>query len=306
MAIVTGTGITYNLAGATGVGKTNREDLTDIITNISPTQTPFISGIGRVDAEAVLHEWNTDSLATHTAANAQIEGDDLTSFTTPTSTTRVTNYTQILRKDIVISGTQDRVRKAGKGTELAYQIAKKTKEMARDLEASATQNTQSVQGNATTARQMNGIAGFITTNETNNSGTATVTQAHINVMLQDIWTAGGDPDCLFVGGANKRIVSGLTTGVTKNLDARDRRLVTAVDVYESDFGVLQVIPDRFQTTDDVYAIEKDLWKLAVLRPLKVEPLAKTGDASKRLLVMEATLECRAENGNGSIINCNIS
>jgi hypothetical protein len=300
MAIFTGTTSVYTAAGSTGVGKFNREDLSDLITDISPTATPFISNIGRTKANAVLHEWMRDSLAS-AAANAAIEGDELTGSVTASSGTRLSNYCQILRKSVIVSGTQEVVRKAGKGSEIAFAVAKLTKEIARDLEYAALQNTQSVTGDATTARQMKGAAGWVTSNATDKgTGTVTATQSDINLAAQQCWTAGGKPDMIICGGFNKRTISSFTTGVTKNLDARDKRLVFAVDVYETDFGVMKVMPDHFVATDDIFLFQSDLWKLAYLRPLRVEDLAKTGDADKKLLVTEVTLECAAEDGNGYV------
>ncbi len=122
------------------------------------------------------------------------------------------------------------------------------------------------------------------------------------LIMQKCWTSGGKPDMLICGGAQKRTISGMTTGVTKNLDARDKRFVQAIDVFETDFGVLKVMPDHFIATDDIAIIQTDLWKLAYLRPLQVKDLAKTGDATKKMLVTEVTLEALSENGNGLIID----
>lgn len=301
MAAFTGSTTVYTAAGSTGIGKFNREDLSDLIVNISPTETPFISNIGRTTANAVLHEWMNDSLASATS-NAQIEGDE-TSFATASSGTRLNNYTQILSKSVIVSGTQDAVRKAGKGTEIAYQVAKLTKEIARDLEYAALQNTQSTAGDGTTARTFKGVAGWVTSNVTDlGTGTVTITQANVNVAAQAAWTDGGKPDMIICGGFIKRQISSWTTGVVKNLDARDKRLVFAVDVYETDFGVMKVMPDHFADTADTWLIQTDLWKLAYLRPLKVEDRAKTGDATKKWLGCEVTLQCGAEDGNAGVID----
>ncbi len=301
MAMFTGTTHVYAMAGSTGVGNAHREDLTDLITNISPTETPFTSAIGKVPATAVLHEWLTDELAA-AANNAHIEGNEIT-FSTASSTTRLTNYCQISVKSVITSGTEDAVKKAGMGKQLAYQVAKRTKEIARDMEVGFLQNTSLVTGDATTARQAKGVAGFISTNQTDlGTGTVTVTNSHINSMLQDIWTEGGNPKVLSVGAFNKRTISAMTGSSTKNLDAKDHKLIQSIDIFESDFSILKVIPNRHQLADDVYALDMDLWKMAVLRPLKLVPLAKTGDADKRALIVECTLECRQEKGNGSIID----
>jgi hypothetical protein len=301
MGMFTGTSHVYHMGGTTGIGKFNREDLSDLITNISPTDTPFVSNIGRTKATAVQHEWMRDSLA-NAAANANIEGNEVT-FSSASSGTREINMTQILVKSVIVSDTQDVVRKAGKGAELAYQVAKLTKELARDLEYACLQNGALVTGDATTARAMRGVSSWVSTNTSDlGTGTVTVTQGDIMLIMQKCWTSGGKPDMLICGGAQKRTISGMTTGVTKNLDARDKRFVQAIDVFETDFGVLKVMPDHFIATDDIAIIQTDLWKLAYLRPLQVKDLAKTGDATKKMLVTEVTLEALSENGNGLIID----
>lgn len=306
MAVFTGTSHVYNMAGTTGVGKFNREDLSDLITNISPTKTPFISNIGRSTANAVLHEWMTDTLAA-AANNAHIEGNEIT-FAAAGSGTRLNNYTQIHVKSVIVSGTQDAVRKAGKGKELAYQVAKKTKEIARDLEYAALNNAAVAAGDATTARQLMGVAGWTTAYNYNDLGTGTVTltQTHANTMVKQCWDDGGEPDMIICGSYNKTVISGFTTGVTKNLDAADKRLVTSVDVWETDFGVLRIHPDHFVNADDTHVIDSSLWKLAYLRPLRLHDLAKTGDAEKRALIAEVTLEALEPNGSGSIVDSTTS
>lgn len=296
MATLSGEGNTYTYAGTTSVGRQNREDLSDFITDISPTETPFISGIGQVTAKAVLHEWLKDTLASASAANVVVEGNDAT-FATPTTVTRVSNVCQINQKSVAVSGTQDAVAKAGMGKQLAYEVLKRTKEIKRDMEAAALNNTAGdfTIGGSTTARVIKGMPAYVTTN------TATITtaptQAAISTQVQACWLSGGNPDTIIVNGNNKVQISNLTTGVTKNLDANDRRLTNAVDVYETDFNIMRVIPDRFTTTNTVKIIESDLWKVAMLRPLAIEPLAKTGDTTKRLLTCEWTLEARQELGN---------
>lgn len=299
MATLTDAGQSYTLSGSAGVGLHNAEDVGDFITNISPAETPFVSNLGQVTATGVVHDFLEHSLASADATHVWIEGTDA-SLTTPTALTRHTNVCQINAKAVAVSGTQDKVKKYGMGTELAYRVLLHTKEIKRDMETAALQNTAGdyATGSTTIARRIKGVEAFVTTN------TATVTtaptQTGINTQLQAAWLAGGNPDTIFVNGNNKQQISSLTTGVTKNLDASDRRLVTAVDVYESDFGVMKVVPDRFDNTQTVKILEMDLFRLAQLRPMEVSPLAKTGDTTKRQLLCEWTLECRAESGNAII------
>ena len=300
MALLSNAGEVYTLSASTGVGLHNREDLQDFITNIAPTETPFLSGIGQVDAKAVVHEWLSHTLRAASASTVSgtgsvvVEGNEK-DLSTPTVLTRTLNQTQINSLSVGISGTQDKVNKAGMGRELAYRVLLHTKEIKRDMEVAALQNSAGNTGDTNVARQINGMPGFVVTNTT--VTTAAVSQVLLNSELQDVWAAGGNPDTMICNGVMKGDISGLTTGVTKNLDSNDRRLVTAVDIYEGDFSIQRVIPDRFDTTQTVKIIESDLWKMAVLRPLSITPLGKTGDSDQRLLCTEWTLECRAENGN---------
>ena len=300
MALLTNAGEVYTLSASTGVGLHNREDLQDFITNIAPTETPFLSGIGQVDAKAVVHEWLHHTL--RAASNSTVAGTgsvvvegNEAALTTPTVLTRSLNQTQINSLSVGISGTQDKVNKAGMGRELAYRVLLHTKEIKRDMEYAALQNTAGITGSTAVAREIVGVAGFVTTNTT--STTATVTQAFLNSELQDVWAAGGNPDTMICNGAMKGKISALTAGVQKNLDANDRRLVNAVDIYEGDFSIQRVIPDRFDTTQTVKILESDLWKMAILRPMQITPLGKTGDSDQRLLVCEWTIESRQEAGN---------
>ena len=225
-----------------------------------------------------------------------IEGADAT-LTTPTVVTRTSNITQINAKSVAISGTQDKVRKYGMGKEMAYRVLLHTKEIKRDMESAALNNTTSTAGSTSAARQINGAKGWITTNTAGTAGSTALTVALINSRLQETWLAGGNPDTVICGGVNKQLISTFTTGVTKNVDAMDKVLTTAVDVYESDFGVLKIVPDRFANTQTVFMLEMDLWKLATLRPMAVEPLAKSGDYTKSQIICEWTLESRQEAGN---------
>lgn len=259
-----------------------------------------MSSIGKTKARGTYHEWQTDELAT-AANNSNIEGDD-TSFSTPTATTRVGNYCQISKKSVVVAGTLDAVNKAGRKQEIGYQIQKASKELARDMEFALLQNASSNAGATGTARQLKGVTGFISTNQTDNGGTTALSQAILETAIQNAWTQGGTPDCILANPTAKGTISDMVTGVTKFRDETDKKIVNTVSVFESDFGTLEVKASRHNISDEVYVIQKDLWKLAQLRPVKVEDLAKTGDAEKKQIVTEYTLVSLQEKGNASIIN----
>lgn len=302
---------TYSKYDAVGL----REDLTDIIYNISPTDTPFMSSIAKTKATAVNHEWQLDSLAAASASNAQIEGDEV-SFSAPSSTTRKGNVTQIATKSVIISGTLEAVNKAGRNSELAYQISKASKELKRDMETSLCDNNAQVAGDDSTARELSGLGSWLKTNQSagatgsapGTSGTnartdgtqRAFTEDQLKSVIKSVWDNGGDPSMVMVGSFNKQKLSGFTGGSTRFDPAENKRLVAAVDVYESDFGALQVTPNRFQRARDAFVITPDLFAVAFLRDFSLEDLAKTGDAMKQFLLVEYTLESRNEAGSGIV------
>jgi hypothetical protein len=314
MAQVSGTYSKYDAVGL-------REDLTDIIYNISPTDTPFMSSIAKSKATAVNHEWQLDSLAAASASNAQIEGDEV-SFSAPSSTTRRGNVTQIATKSVIISGTLEAVNKAGRNSELAYQISKASKELKRDMETSLCDNNAQVAGDDSTARELSGLGSWLKTNQSAGAGGSApstsgtnarsdgtqraFTEDQLKTVIKSVWDNGGDPSMVMVGSFNKQKLSGFTGGSTRFDPAENKRLVAAVDVYESDFGALQVTPNRFQRARDAFVITPDLFAVAFLRDFSLEDLAKTGDAMKQFLLVEYTLESRNESGSGIVADLTTS
>lgn len=321
MALVSGTATRYDMAGL-------REDLSDIIYNISPEDTPFMSGAGRgAAANQTLVEWQTDSLAAADGTNAQLEGDDA-AFTTPAATVRVGNYTQISRKTLVLSGTLEAVDKAGRRSELAYQIAKRGKELKRDMETIFLRAQAGVAGDVSTARTLAGINAWLKTNTDEGAGggdptyTSGVpgavrtdgtqrafTETILKSVIQSVWTNGGDPQVLMVGPVNKQVVSGFSGIATRNFDLsnvspRPTAIIASADVYVSDFGVLRVIPNRFQRERDAWVLDFSLVAARFLRGMRTEPLAKTGDAEKRLMLAEYTLQVKQEAGLGLAADLN--
>lgn len=299
---------TYTTATAIG----NREDLSDIIHNIAPTDTPFMSACKKGEADAVFHEWQTDSLAS--AANNKVdEGNDHTSsLAAATPTVRIGNYCQISEKTGIVSGTQQVVKKAGRKSEYAYQVAKKGKELKRDMEFALTQNGSY---SSTDPRQLRGLAGWLATNCSVGAGAGAApngntpavagtarafTESLLKTNLQSIWTQGGNPTMLMVGGALKQTVSTFTGNATRKVEAESEALYAAVDVYYSDFGKLKIVPNRFQEVSTAFQLDMDYFTLAYLRPFATEELAKTGDARKFMLNAEYTLESGQEAASGQI------
>jgi len=285
----------------TAVG--NKEDLSDIITNIAVTQTPLFSMFGKEKASATYHEWLEDDLRSP-AANKLVEGGDYT-VDAPAARTRKGNYTQIFTQAYGVTKTQEAVQKAGIKSEIAYQMAKAMKEVARDVEKAYIENASAVAGDASTARELGGIQALVTTNVLDNGAVARdLTETILNDGIQKAWEAGGDPDTVVVCGKHKRLISGFTGGATKNIDANDKRLVASVDVYESDFGIVKIIPNRFMLTDRLFILSKEYWKTAYLRPFKQEDLQPQGSRKEKVIEGELTLVGRAEKANAIIKDLN--
>ena len=313
MAQPTNTFDTYDSVG-------EREDLSDVIYSISPTDTPFISSAAKTKATAVLHEWQTDSLAAAVTNNAVIEGDEATlDAVSPTS--RLSNSSQIMDKTVVITGTQEAVDKAGRASELAYQIAKKAKELKRDMEATVTGNIAEVTGGSSTARKMGTLGSWIETNDVFGAGGASgtagntartdgtqraFTEAQLKSVIKSVWNEGGEPSMIMVGPFNKQKLSGFTGNSTRFDAGADATLYTSVDVYASDFGQLQVVPNRFSRDRDAYVLDMNYWGIAFLRDFTMHELSKTGDSEKRQLLVEATLESRNEGASGMVADLTTS
>ena len=294
----------------------NREDLTDIIYRISPTQTPVLNLASKTKATATTHEWQTQDLAAASGSNEAAEGADA-SDKTVTPTVRLTNRTQISTKAVYVSGTQmSGVNPAGRKDELGYQVSLASLELKRDMETALCQNDLSV-GGAT--RRSRGLRGWVVDNVNRNGGTlASYTasgglgsgytagtqrafvESQVKDVLQQIFTAGGMPDTIMLPPAAKQTFSGFTGNATRMDKSEDSKLYAAVDFYVSDFGTIEAVPNRFMASRDVFILQSDKLAVAYMRPFQTKELAATGDAEKRELIVEWTLECRAPKAHGAV------
>jgi len=311
----------YNAQDAIG----QREDLSDVIANISPTETPFQSSIGKTKATAVYHEWQTDSLAAATTNNAAVEGADA-SDATLTPTVRLGNYTQILQKTIKVSGTLDTVNKAGRKSEKAYQLAKASAEIKRDLETILLANQGRSAGSSnSTARKMAGLLSWLKTNtsvvtssnnpttigvSTRTDGTQrTFTEQLLKDAVASVFSSGGNPKVLMVGSSGKQKVSSFAGIAAQRYMAPSdtpTTIIGAADVYMSDFGSMSVVPNRFMRVRDALVLDPEYAALAYLRPFQTNELAKAGDSDKTQLLVEATLEVKNEAAHALIADLDMS
>lgn len=314
--IITGTLQTYQEIGI-------REDLSDIIYNIAPTETPLLNNAGRGKVSTTFGEWQTDTLASAVSTNQQIEGDDITSFASVTPTVRLGNYTEIARKDLIVSDTAEAVNKAGRKSEIAYELAKLGKELKRDMETSLCANKGAVAGNTSTARQTGSLLAFLKTNIDKASGGVapvytniptdvwtdgaqrTFTETILKNVIQQCWTQGANPKTVMVGALGKQAVSGFA-GVVELTRPQNNNspttIIGAASAYVSDFGTLTVVPNRFQRTSTAFVLDWGFISVDYLRPFRQVPLAKTGDAEKRLLTAEYMLRVKNEKAEGCAVD----
>ena len=310
MTIVANTFLTYNAKGI-------REDLSNVIYSISPETTPFVSNVGKGSISNTAFDWQTDALAA-AGANAALEGDD-TTFAAVTPTVRLQNYAQISNKNVIISGTEEKVNKAGRKSELAYQIARRGAELKRDIEFIALNGQAAVAGNSTTARTTGSLSAFLKTNtnkagdgvdpvyttipdDTRTDGTQRdFTEVILKDVIQQVWTEGGMPKILLVGPVNKQKASAFTGIAAQRYNAEGAKastIVAAADIYVSDFGNVSIVASRFQRERDAFVVDPEYASIDYLRPMQTIDLARTGDAEKRLMLCEWGVRIHTEKAHG--------
>lgn len=318
MAVNSGATQTYSVVG-------RREDLTDVIHDVTPTDTPFMSAIEKGSCKSTYHEWQTDSLAAANGDNKVVEGDNPSNDTID-PTVRLGNYTQLMDKVVEVSSSQRAAVNAGRGDELSYQVMKRSKEIKRDIETRITGNYASVAGNASTARELAGFEAWIQTNDSRGSGggnTAfsggiqaaatdgtqrTFTESLLKDVLQLCWENGGDPSMIMVGAFNKKQLSAFSGIADQVRDTGSKRatIVGAADVYVGDFGQYNIVANRFSRTRSALVVDPSMWKLCYYQRFQTEDLAKTGHADRKMLSAELTLECCNEKASGVVADLTTS
>ena len=297
-----------------------KEDLSDVIYNITPDDTPFYSACKKTKAKNTLVEWQTDTLRS-SGANAHVEGDE-TAFEAATATTRLNNRTQIFKNAVIIADTDEGLSKAGRAKEMAYQTLKIAREQKLDIESALFANNAAVAGSSTVARELAGLGAWVKTNTNKGANGVDPTgdgsdartdgtdrdfsQTLFDDVMQKVWTAGGNPDRVYLSPTNMNIALGFTGGGNsrRNIDAARETVYNSVDVYVTPWGTVEFTPSRECRGDDVYILQSDMWEVAVLRGTKNTEMAKTGDATKRQVVTELTLCAKNEAANGLVADTN--
>jgi hypothetical protein len=300
----------------------NREDLSNRIYRIDPTEVPFFSGIEKGKATHTKHEWQTQALAAASTSNAALEGDDSYAADAATVTVRLDNVCQISRKTPRVTGTQQAMNPAGRGDEFDYQVMLKGMELKRDIEAILTgANQAKVTAATSTAPKLADVTTWIKTNTDKGGGTAAdptaadgtsarvdsatqraFTEGQLKNVLKKCYDQGGRPSKILMGSFNKQAFSMFAGRATPTQNADQKKITAAVEVYVSDFGTLSAVPDLFMRTKDVFVLEMEKWAYAPLpgRNFMSYDLAKTGDSDARTVLSQYTLESRNEKASGGI------
>jgi hypothetical protein len=302
-----------------------REDLSDVIYNISPEETPFYTACAKAKAANTLHEWQTDSLRS-SADNAHIEGDDTIAESRAVSS-RLGNYTQIFKNAVVIPGTDQGLNKAGRAREMAYQVLKIAKEQKLDIEKAMFANQARVAGSSSAARRMAGAPAWLFTNtnfqsggsgadptgdgtnaRTDDSTPTAFSQTKFDSVMQAIWVSGGKPDSVYLSAFQMNVALGFTgnNNQRSNITAEAEKVIKHMAVYVTPWGTVEFKPTRENRGRDVFIMQDDMWGVGVLRSTRNEELAKTGDNEKRQVLTELTLVCRNEAASGAIYDNTVS
>lgn len=317
MAVPTNTFSSFSAVG-------NREDLTDAIFNIDPIDTPFTGSVARVKATGVLHEWQTDALEGATNVGF-LEGDDAPADTA-TPTERLSSPTQIFRKVVSVSRTQRTVLSAGRRDEYAYQLAKRGKELKRNIETALLSARGSSTGSVSAARYLGGVETWLTkangsvhlwaggTETTPGLGatvvdgtvvatTAATLKVNVDAVIGSLWTNGSDANVIMAGVTAKKKLSemtGIATLYREVPKGNEGNIIGGADLYVSNFGEYVVVPNRFSRDRTILFLDYDYWAIAELDPIQVIPLAKTGDSDRAFIVCELSLECRNPKASAKI------
>ena len=293
-----------------------REDLSEIITNVDPDETPLYSRCKKVKVKNTYAEWLEDALRP-SGDNKHVEGDDSTG-TQRTQAARRGNYTQIFKDVVIVPDTDEGLNKAGRGKEIAYETLKAAKEQKLDIERALFLNNAYVAGNSTTARELAGVPTWLTSNLANGNtasdptgdgsdargdGTQEAfTQARFDTVMQSIWNNGGKPNSVYLSSFQMNVALGFTgnNNQRSTIGASDGKVANLLNVYMTPWGNVEFVPSRENRSRDVFIMQDDKWNIGVLRPMKNVALAKTGDATKRQITCELTLISRNEKASGAV------
>lgn len=276
-----------------------REDLLDVLADVSPDETPLLTLFGTSTARGTLHEWLKYNISRPASVSSNVEGSDPT-FADLTAPSREINVTHIIQQPVQVSRTERRVNVAAIGDPYAFQKADALRQLKLKMEYAVLNSTRA-SGSSGVARTMTGVDAFITSVVTaRNSGTS-FSEAELNDMGADAYlTVSADKvfDMVLCTVKIKQAIAGFSGNSTRYIDASDRRLIKDVLVYDSAVGSHRIMHHRdvrnAAGTTTVYGLREEMHKVAYLDKPLFEELGKTGDADKGMWVTEFTLEVLEE------------
>lgn len=279
-----------------------REDLLDVLADVSPDETPLLTLFGTSTARGTLHEWLKYNISRPSSVSADAEGAD-TTFGDLTAPSRANNITHIIKQPIQVSRTERRVNVAAVGDPYAFQKADALRQLKLKMEY-VILNSAKASGSSGVARKLDGIDTFITSVVTaRNSGTS-FSEAELNDMAADAYsTVSADKifDMVLCTVKIKQAIAGFSGNSTRYIDASDRRLVKDVLVYDSAVGSHRIMHHRdvrnVAGSTTVYGLREEMHKVAYLDKPMFEELGKIGDADRGHWVTEFTLEVLEEKAN---------
>ena len=321
MAVTAKTNETYDVT-------TIREDLSDAMASISPTECIFMSTVGTRNVDNTYFEWSEVDLAA-AATNNQIEGDSGLANDDATNGVRKGNYTAISAKVVEISDTSNSVSGVANAQTTAKQVAYKLSELKRDQEKMALNNVSANAGASGTARATAGLPAFLTSNVARATGGANpttsgtgeagfpnaaatdaasgdmraITEALLKTVIASCWDNGADPSVVLCGSSQKQTISGFTGNATRYKEAEDSELNAAIDVYISDFGELQIVPARHVRSRDVFVLDPNYASIAYLQTATQKELARTGLSERRMISVEWGVQVTSQKAHGVIADC---
>lgn len=272
------------------VGK--QEDVSDYISMLSPSDTPFLQSISTESVKNTFYQWMEDQLRAE-ALNANLEGADPTDSARDQPSMR-SNGTQILQETFKVSGTSDAVKVYGRDKITARETMKTGKLLKMDLEHSLVGTGQTyVASDASTAGQFAGVQAQISGDVTVTLGTAApISEQNVIDAHEKLYDAGSDATTLMIKPGDAKTVAGwaTSTGRTIQVENGDTKLTNVINVYEGPFGTVRVVKNRRLRTTDALLYDPKNWKLTVLRNWFREQLAKTGDSTRWMMVGEFGLK----------------
>lgn len=299
-----------------------REQLSNLIANISPADTPLCTILQKESCGDNRFEWQKDVLST-AKQNHQLSGFDITTYDVQVATTSMISYTSLVSRDFAIANDTEAAEKAGRDSEIGYRTTKVAKEAKRDVETNYTANNAAVAPNGATAGESGSLPAYIKNNviagtdgshagwgssptgARSNGTEGASSETYLKKAVRLAYEDGGQPTLVMAGAYQKQAISAFAgiaalranVALPSNVPAT---IVAAADAYVSDFGTLMIVPNRHQRPIDIWVLDPDGLRERVFRDWQTRELAPTGDARKFMIVSNRGLQVDHEDSHALV------